>query len=204
MKSFKQFFTEQVTSKKAIFAYGRFNPPTIGHEKLILIVSKLADKHNAVGFIIPSHSTEPRKKNPLNFEQKANILKYVLPKNLQLGSFGTTFINVLKELQSRGFTDVIQVAGSDRQTEFLGLVNKYNGKQDPKTGNVDFNFNSYDVVSSGERDPDSDSIEGMSASKLRMLAAENNFDRFAKGLPSLVPLDVKKQTFLTIRKTVTE
>lgn len=202
MKSFKQFFVEQTTAKTAVFAYGRFNPPTTGHEKLIKVVTKATEKYNADGFIIPSHSTEPKNKNPLTFEQKASVLKYIVSAPLKLASFGSTFINVLKELQALGYTNVIQIAGSDRQAEFLGLVNKYNGRPDPKTGNIDFNFRQYNVVSSGERDPDSDSIEGMSASKLRMLAIEGNFEQFARGMSSAVPNELKRQTYETIRKTL--
>lgn len=202
MKSFKQFFTEQTTQDKTIvFAYGRFNPPTVGHEKVINKVAQVARKQNAPFVIVPSHSITPKSKNPLTIEQKMSVLKYMVPNSNNIGDFGTTFINVLKTLQQMGYTKAIQIAGSDRQAEFLALVNKYNGKPDPKTGNVDFNFKTFEVLSSGERDPDSDSVEGMSASKLRNLAAIGDFESFKEGMSSSIPDKVKKSVFDIIRKT---
>lgn len=201
MKPFRSFFVEQVKSDKTVvFAYGRFNPPTTGHEKLINKVIETAHKHKADYFIIPSHSTKPANKNPLALNQKLSVLKYVVD-SAHLKSFGTTFIDVLKRFQLMGYTNVIQVAGSDRQAEFLGLVNKYNGKPDPKTGNMDFNFRTFEVISSGERDPDSDNLEGMSASKLRALAIKGDFKNFEKGMSVKVPHKVKLQIFDIIRKT---
>lgn len=201
MKSFNQFFVEQIQKDKTVvFAYGRFNPPTIGHEKLIQKTIDTAMKNKADYFVIPSHSTQPVKKNPLTFEEKFQVLKYLVDIP-HIGKFGTTFIEVLKKLQEIGYTKVIQIAGSDRQAEFLGLVNRYNGKPDTKTGNVDFNFRSYEVVSSGERDPDSESIEGMSASKLRELALKGDFKSFEKGMSSKIPHKVKLHTYSIIRKT---
>lgn len=202
MKTFSQFFIEQITKDKTIvFAYGRFNPPTIGHQKLIETVLKVADQNRADYYIIPTHSTEPRKKNPLTFEEKFQVLKYLVDIS-HIGKFGTTFFETLKKFQQMGYNRVIQIAGSDRQAEFLGLVNKYNGKPDPKTGNVDFNFKSFEVVSSGERDPDSDGVEGMSASKLRNYAAKGDFKSFEKGISDKVPHKTKLYTYEAIRKTL--
>ena len=203
MKSFRQFYIEQTKDRKPlVFAYGRFNPPTIGHQQLIDKVVSTANEQGADYFIIPSHSIEPKKKNPLTFSEKATILGYMVRDNSKIGTFGTTFINVLKKLQELGYTNVIQIAGSDRQAEFLGLVNKYNGRPDPSTGNVDFNFETYKVQSSGERDPDSDSVSGMSASKLRQLALNGDFNSFAKGMSQTVPEAVKAKTYNTIRNSL--
>ena len=202
MKSFRQFYLEQAEKDKVVvFAYGRFNPPTIGHEKLIDKVIETATKNKADYFIVPSHSTEPKKKNPLTFEEKFQILKYMIDIT-HIGKFGTTFIEVLKNLQQMGYTKVIQIAGSDREAEFLGLVNRYNGKPDPKTGNVDFNFKLFQVVSSGDRDPDSEGLEGMSASKIREFAAKGDFNNFEKGLSNKIPHKTKLYTYEAIRKTL--
>ena len=201
MKSFSQFFIEQnKKDKTVVFAYGRFNPPTTGHEKLINKVISVAKEHDADYFVIPSHSTKPPSKNPLTFQQKFEVLKYIID-GFHIGKFGITFIDVLKYLQQMGYNKVLQIAGSDRQAEFLGLVNKYNGKPDSKTGNIDFNFYTYEVVSSGERDPDSDNLEGMSASKLRNFAMQGDFKNFEKGMSAQIPHKLKLQTFELIRKT---
>lgn len=199
MKTFSQFFIEQLNNKTVVFAYGRFNPPTIGHEKLIQTVLDTAAKYNADYFIVPSHTTQPVTKNPLTFEEKFQLLKYMIDIS-HIGKFGTTFIDTLKTLQKMGYSNAIQIAGSDRQTEFLGLVNKYNGKPDPKTGNVDFNFKTFEVISSGERDPDSESVEGMSASKVRKFAADENFAKFEQGMSAKIPHKAKLYAFESIRK----
>lgn len=205
MKSFRQFFIEQTKPTKAlVFAYGRFNPPTIGHQKLIDKVISTANEHQADYFIAPSHSTEPKKKNPLNFAEKFEVLSFMLRNKEKISPFGTTFINLLKKFNELGYTDIIQIAGSDRQAEFLGLVNKYNGRPDPKTNNIDFNFKTYKVISSGERDPDSEGVEGMSASKLRDLALKGNFEMFSKGMSQAVPENTKAKTYNIIRKTLSK
>ena len=87
------------------------------------------------------------------------------------------------------------------EPEFMTLVKAYNGKPD-KTGNVPFTFNSFKFVSAGDRDPDSEGVEGMSASKLRKLAAEGNFEEFKAGMAESVPEDIKQKTYETIRKFV--
>ena len=201
MKSFKQFFVEQNKPIKSIvFAYGRFNPPTIGHEVVIKKVINTAAKMNAEYAIIPSHGTTPKYKNPLSLQEKIGLLQYMVSDPSKVKDFGTTFIDVLKKFYQMGYTHVIQIAGSDRKPEFLALVNKYNGKPDPTTGNVDFNFNTFEVISSGERDPDSEDVEGMSASKLRALAVKGDFDNFSQGMSPKIPKPLKKTIFNIIRK----
>ena len=128
----------------------------------------------------------------------------MIPDKSKIATFGKTFIEVLKKLQQLGYTNVTQIAGSDRQAEFLGLVNKYNGRPDASTGNIDFNFQTYKVESSGNRDPDSDSVSGMSASKLRELAIKGDFASFAKGMSSTVPKEIKTKTYNTIRNSLTK
>lgn len=203
MKTFKQFFLEQEQNKTIVFAYGRYNAPTIGHEKLIDVVVNTAKQNNADYLIVPSHSTKPPKKNPLTIDQKIEILKFMVPDSSRVSDIGSTYINTLQKLQEMGYENAIQVCGSDREPEFKNLVTAYNGKPD-KTGKVPFNFQSFKFVSAGERDPDSEGIEGMSASKLRNLAAEGNFEEFKKGMSELVPEEVKQNTYEQIRKILTK
>lgn len=204
MKSFKQFFIEKEDGKAVAFAYGRFNPPTIGHEKLIDTVVQTAKKYGADYFIIPSKSSAKqrpaeRKKNPLSLEERRAILKHMVPNPDAIVDFGATFIDALKKFQEMGYTKVYHIAGSDREQSFMIPVNKYNGKPD-QSGNIPFQFDSYNFVSAGQRDPDSEGVEGMSASKLRQLAVEGDYETFKTGMSDSVPEDLKKQAFETIRK----
>ena len=198
MKTFRQFFLESIKDT-VVFAYGRYNPPTVGHMKLIETVVNTAKKNNSDYLIVPSHSIKPLDKNPLTIDQKIEILKHMVPDSAKVSAFGSTYINTLQKLQEMGFRNVIQVCGSDREPEFKKLVEAYNGKPD-KTGNVPFNFESFNFVSSGERDPDSEGVEGMSASKLRKLAIEGNFEDFKQGMANSVPEELKQKTYENLRK----
>lgn len=208
MIGFNQFFTEQTRDGKlAVFAYGRFNPPSIGHLKLIKKVISTAQNNKADYFIVPSHQSSKKRslsdyqKNPLTLEDRISVLKHMVGNSKNVVNFGTTFINTLKELQNLGYTDVIQIAGSDREKDFTDLVNRYNS-QPNKEGDIPFQFNSYKVISSGQRDPDSEGVEGMSASKLRNLAAEGKYQTFKKGMASTVPEILKLKTYKQIRKVL--
>lgn len=198
MKTFRQFFFESAEDT-VVFAYGRYNPPTIGHMKLIETVVNAAKKNKADYLIVPSHSMKPLDKNPLTVDQKIEILKYMVPDSAKVSMAGSTYINTLQKLQEMGFQNIIQVCGSDREQEFKKLVETYNGKPD-KTGKVPFNFQSFEFVSSGERDPDSEGVEGMSASKLRKLAVEGRFEQFEQGMAESVPEEVKQKTYKNLRK----
>ena len=111
MKTFRQFFLEQQENKTIVFAYGRYNAPTIGHMKLIDVVVNTAKQNNANYLIVPSHSTKPPEKNPLSIDQKIEILKYMVPDSSKVSDIGSTYINTLKKLQEIGYTNVIQVGG---------------------------------------------------------------------------------------------
>ena len=206
MKSFKQFFVEREEGKAVAFAYGRFNPPTIGHEKLIDTVIQTAKAHGADYFIIPSKSSAKqtpaeRKKNPLSLQERTAILKYMVPNPDAIVDFGATFIDALKKFQEMGYTTVYHIAGSDREQSFMIPVNKYNGKPD-QSGNIP--FQDYVFISAGQRDPDSEGVEGMSASKLRQLAVDGDYETFKTGMSQSVPDNLKKQAFETIRKMSTK
>ena len=156
------------------FTFGRFNPPTIGHEKLINAVK--AASGNYMIYVSESHDS---KKNPLASDQKLAYLKQMFPGvNFQSAK---TFLPILVDLHKSKTQDIVMVVGDDRVTEFDWLINEYNGVKDKPHGY--YNFNSIDVISAGARDPDSEGAEGMSASKMRAAAAADDYSSFKLGLP---------------------
>ena len=164
----------------AVFAFGRFNPPTVGHQKLIQLVQATAKKVNGKGFIFLSHS-QNAKKDPLSFNQKLAYLQTLInDPDLEFGhSEANTVIKALQVIEAQGRTRIIMVAGSDRVMEFDKLIKQYNGKPDQK-GNDLYNFDFVDVISAGERDPDAEGISGASASKAREFAQNDDFANFSK------------------------
>ena len=167
--------------KKIVTAFGRMNPPTIGHQKLVDAVLNKAKAEDADHDIRLSHSQDA-KKNPLTQDQKLNHARKMFPKVNFSGSSKEhpSFIHHLKDLHTKGYTHVTMVAGSDRAEEYQKLVDKYN-KPDGE-----FHFKSIKIHSAGHRDPDADGAEGMSASKMRQHAQEGNYHSFKAGLPSHV------------------
>ena len=165
-----------------VVAFGRFNPPTTGHEKLIeKVMSESKKTPGAPHFIYASHSENP-KKDPLPYSKKIAYMKKMFPKHSSniVTSSARTIFEMATELYNKGFRNLIMVAGSDRVSEFDGLLNKYNNV---KSTHGFYNFESISVVNAGERDPDSEGVEGMSASKMRAAASQNNFEQFKLGLP---------------------
>jgi nicotinic acid mononucleotide adenylyltransferase len=173
--------------KKIVFTFGRMNPPTIGHQKLVDKVNAVAKSNRADARVYLSHTsvqTDPKnKKDPLNYNEKIRFAKKAFG-NSVTQSNAKTIMQIAAEIEKDGYTDVILVVGSDRVPEFKKLLTKYNGK--------DYTFNSIKVVSAGERDPDAEGVEGMSASKLRALAKAGDFDTFKTGLPPKIQSDAKK------------
>ena len=177
----RELFLREDDRSTAVFAFGRFNPPTIGHEKLINKVQQVANKVNGKAFIFLSH-TDGTAKDPIDFTTKLSYLRQHFQSDSKL-SFGdiraNTIIKVMKVLEQEGRTKVIMVAGDDRVMEFQKLLNQYNGKQ-TKAGNVEYTFDSIQVVSAGQRDPDASDITGVSASKARELAMKGQEHEFSK------------------------
>jgi hypothetical protein len=167
----------EAESKRAVLAFGRLNPPTIGHAKLVDKLTSIDGDH----FLFLSQTQKP-KTDPLDFATKLKFAKQFFP-GVNVGHQAVrTPVQALEFLQSQGYTDIVFIAGSDRVDGFQKLFDTYNGQPD-KTGNVPFKFNSIKVVSAGERDPDADDVSGMSASKMRAAAAEGNLEAFAQGVP---------------------
>ena len=175
--------------KKVVVAFGRMNPPTIGHKKLADKINAIARKENAEARIYLSHTQNP-KKDPLSYDQKVKFARKAFG-SMVTTSPARTLIDVMKELQKQGYTDVIKVAGSDRVKEYDTLLNKYNGK--------DYTFDSIKVVSAGERDPDAQGATGMSASKMRAAVQDDDFASFKLGTPRGVDA---KQMFDAVKKSM--
>ncbi len=180
VKSFSDYLKEK-TDGDITFAFGRFNPPTTGHEVLFTAVKKLS--RGGAYRIYPSQSQDA-KKNPLDFKLKVKFLRKMFPKharNIMADKGMRTAFDVIVALYDQGFKRVTFVAGEDRVLEFDKLFNKYNGVKG-RHGFYQFKHG-IKVVSAGARDPDAEGTEGMSASKLRAAASDNDLKLFAKGMP---------------------
>ena len=164
----RELFLREDDRSTAVFAFGRFNPPTIGHQKLLSKVVDTAKGLNGKGYIFLSQK-QNNKTDPLTFKEKQDYIKMFYP-NLAIGDAGVkTIIQALQKIQAEGRTKIVMIAGSDRVNEFEKLLKQYNGKPD-KAGNDLYNFDQIDVISAGERDPDQEGASGASASKARDLA----------------------------------
>jgi hypothetical protein len=176
---------KEETEKHAVFTFGRFNPPTTGHQKLIDAVKNRAETQNAEHHIFASHSQD-KLKNPLPYQEKVGFMKKLYPKtNIHSSDTVKNVLDAAKYLQSRGVTHGTLVVGSDRVDELHNLLSKYN--KHPSSPDYDpkkhFYIPHLSVVSAGHRDPDAQGVEGMSASKLRSHAMAGNFKEFSKGVP---------------------
>lgn len=180
MINFKQFLEEQKL-KTAVMAFGRMNPPTVGHEKLVDKVHEIAKQHDAHHEVILSHSQDA-KKNPLSSEDKVKHAKRAFPgTNIVAASKEhPTFLQHAAKLHQQGHEHLIMVAGSDRVGEYKEKLHKYNGTHPGAL----YNFKKITVKSAGQRDPDAEGTEGMSASKMREHASQGNKQHFMSGAPS--------------------
>ena len=180
----------EVEHSTAAFVFGRFNPPTIGHKKLYDKLASVSDVHFV--FVSP---TQDNKKNPLSRKQKIAIIDAQFPEMADRIISDTsirTIIDVMKFLEIAGHKNVTMVAGSDRVSAFEDLLNKYNGKE--------YTFDTINVVSAGTRDPDADTLEGVSASKAREAAVQGDFDGFATMFAGSE--DTKRKIYNTLRQAM--
>jgi hypothetical protein len=185
MKTFIQYLKEVAGEKTAVMTFGRFNPPTVGHAKLVDHVLKQKGDHH----IFVSHSQDA-KKNPLSASEKVGYLKKMYPKHT--GSFhaaskeSPTIFHAAAAMHKNGYKHLHVVVGSDRVKEFHDKLHQYNGKFNDKGHG--YHFKSIKVTSAGDRDPDAEGVEGMSASKMREHALAGNKEAFKSGLhPALHP-----------------
>jgi hypothetical protein len=193
---FRDFILE-ATEKHAVMAFGRMNPPTTGHAKLVDKVKEVAQKVGGSHHVVLSHSQDA-KKNPLSAKDKLKHAKRFFP-NTNLSTSDSehpTFLHHAAKLHKQGVTHLHMVAGSDRTDEYKKKLAQYNGKHEGAL----FNFKKITVHSSGERDPDAEGTEGMSASKMRGHAEKGNFKEFKKGIPGHVPEHHAKELMHDVRK----
>ena len=195
INKFSQFLVEE--EKTVYFTFGRMNPPTIGHGKLLDVLASKAGRNPYRVFL--SHSQD-KNKNPLHYKDKVKHVRKMFPKHarsIMSNNSVKTAIDALVSLYKEGFVKVVMVVGSDRIMQFDTLLNKYNGV---KARHGLYNFKSIKVISAGERDPDADGVEGMSASKMRILAKDNDFTSFSQGLPKQFSNSDSKRLFNLVRK----
>ena len=194
---FREFLQEQ-KEKHAVMAFGRMNPITVGHEKLVNKVKDIADKVGGSAHIVVSHSQDS-KKNPLTSSQKVKHAKRAFPGvNVSASSpDAPNFLAQAAKLHKQGVTHLHMVGGQDRVGEFHKLLHKYNGVKGPHGS---FNFKKIEVHSAGDRDPDAEGVEGMSASKMREHAAKGNFKKFRSGVPSSMSDQHAKEMYDHVRK----
>ena len=195
MKDFRNLVEAKET---IVFTFGRFNPPTIGHEKLIKKVSQVAGSNPYQ--IYPSFTTNP-KKDPLPHALKVAYMRKMFKKyakNIIADKDSKTAINIAVKLYDEGYKNLVMVAGSDRIKEFDTLLGTYNGVEGKRHGY--YKFDSIKVVSAGERDPDAEGVEGMSASKMRSAAVIGDYDSFSTGIPATLSDADKKKLYRDVRK----
>jgi len=195
ISSFKHYLIEE--EKTIYFTFGRMNPPTTGHEKLMNELAKKSGKNPYRVYL--SQSTD-KKKNPLDFKYKVKTVRKFFPKHarsVMLDKKVKSVFDAVTEMYNDGFKNITMVVGSDRINEFNTLLKKYNGV---KARHGLYNFNKINVISAGDRDPDADDISGMSASKMRQLANEGNFTQFSQGLPRNVSNADAKKVYNEVRR----
>ena len=193
---FSQYLVEE--EKVIYFAFGRMNPPTIGHGKLLDVLAAKAGRNPYKIFLSQSQDV---KKNPLSYTDKIKSVRKMFPKharNVMINKKVKTPFDALTALYDEGYRKVVMVAGSDRIAEYDLRLNKYNGKE--STHGL-YNFkDGIKMVSAGERDPDAEGAEGASGTKQRGYASANDFIKFSQGLPPAMNTKDARVMFNAVRK----
>ena len=195
INSFKNFLVEE--TKIVYFTFGRMNPPTIGHEKLLTNIATKAGSNPYRIFLSP---TQDNKKNPLQYKDKIKFVRKMFPKyarSVVMNPKIRTPLEAAVSLYNEGYRSIAVVVGSDRVREFEVLLSKYNGA---KARHGFYNFESIKVISAGARDPDAEGVEGMSASKMRAAASSGDFTSFSQGTPTSASNAETKALYNAIRK----
>ena len=195
IKNFSQYLVEE--EREVYFTFGRMNPPTIGHGK---VMDALAMKSGKADYKVFVSQSQDAKKNPLSYSDKIKHTRKMFPKharNIMVDKSVKTAINAMVALYDQGYKSVTMVVGDDRITEFEVLLKKYNGT---KARHGFYNFKNIRIVSAGKRDPDATGIEGMSASKQRENASKNDFVSFSQGVPKSMSNPDTRKLFNDVRK----
>jgi hypothetical protein len=178
-------------------AFGRFNPPTIGHQQLMDVAAQAAAQDEDGEYLIYPSRSQDKKKNPLDPDTKVSYMRGMFPTHSEriVNDANTkTIFDVLKKAHNDGYTNLRIIGGADRIKEFEKLSNNYNGQL--------YQFDAIEVVSAGERDPDASGVSGMSASRMRLAAAEGDFRKFREGLPQDYPRQKSMELFNTVRSSM--
>ena len=194
IKNFSQYLVEE--EREVYFTFGRMNPPTVGHGK---VMDTLAQKSGKADYKVFVSQTQDAKKNPLSYSDKIKHTRKMFPKharNIMVDKSVKTAINAMVVLYDQGYKSVTMVVGDDRITEFEVLLKKYNGA---KARHGFYNFKNIKVVSAGARDPDASGVEGMSASKQRENASKNDFVAFSQGVPKSMSNPDTRKLFNDVR-----
>ena len=190
------FLPVEKTKGTLTIAFGRFNPPHLGHLQLMDTAAASAEQEGSDYMIVPSR-TQDKKKNPLDADTKVALMRSMFPQHSEriVNDANTrTIFDVLKKAHNDGYTNVRIVGGADRVNEFNKLANNYNGNL--------YAFDNIEVVSAGDRDPDAEGVEGLSASRMRLAAAEGDFKTFRLGMPpDMRPKDARA-VFDTVRSSM--
>lgn len=189
-----QYLPVPKTKGTLTVAFGRFNPPTIGHQQLMDVAAQAASQDQDGQYLIFPSRSQDKKKNPLDPDTKIAYMQKFYPNhagNIVNDANTKTIFDVLKMAHNNGYAGVRIIGGGDRVKEFEKLSNQYNGQL--------YNFDNIEVVSAGDRDPDAQGVEGMSASRMRLAAAEGDFKTFRSGLPPEVKPAEAKELFNMLR-----
>jgi len=190
------FLPVEKTKGTLTIAFGRFNPPHLGHLQLMDTAAASADQEGSDYMIVPSRSQD-KKKNPLDPDTKVSLMRSMFPQHSEriMNDASTrTIFDVLKKAHTDGYTNVRIVGGADRVNEFNKLANNYNGNL--------YAFDNIEVVSAGDRDPDAEGVEGLSASRMRLAAAEGDFKTFRLGMPPEMRPKDARAVFDTVRASM--
>jgi hypothetical protein len=189
-----QYLPVPKTKGTLTVAFGRFNPPTVGHQQLMDVAAQAASQDKDGQYLIFPSRSQDKKKNPLDPDTKIAYMQKFYPNhagNIVNDANTKTIFDVLKMAHNNGYAGVRIIGGGDRVKEFEKLSNQYNGQL--------YNFDNIEVVSAGDRDPDAKGVEGMSASRMRLAAAEGDFKTFRSGLPPEVKPAEAKELFNILR-----
>ena len=195
IKNFSQYLVEE--EREVYFTFGRMNPPTVGHGK---VMDTLASKSGKADYKVYVSQSQNPKKDPLTYNQKVKHIRKMFPKharNVMMDKKIKNVFDVAASLYDQGYRNVTMVVGEDRIIEFKTLLNKYNGV---KARHGFYNFKRINIVSAGARDPDAEGVEGMSASKQRANASANDFVSFSQGVPRTMSNKDARSLFNDVRK----
>lgn len=191
MKSFNRYLKENRQQSGVVVTWGRYNPPTTGHELMFNTAAAIANSQGSTLRIMASR-TNDAENNPLIYEKKLDYLRAIFPRyKSYISETATNDISVELSLLAETYTHLTVVVGSDRVSDFQNLLDRINERY--------IGFESYTVVSAGKRDPDLDDTSGMSASKMRSFVETGDFNSFVAGLPSKTDTAIARSLFEDVR-----